>query len=87
MAHGSKYLLVNENRWDVEKMSSRLDNGISNLHLWSQHLALTSAPTFEGFKRLEGGMGQRGKGNVNHKEEKGVLGESKLISIFNKEFG
>ena len=31
-AHGSKDLLVNENRWDVEKISSRLDNGISNVH-------------------------------------------------------
>ena len=29
-AHGSKYLLVNENWWDIEKILSRLDNGISN---------------------------------------------------------
>ena len=30
LAQGSKYLLVNENRWDVEKISSRRDNGISS---------------------------------------------------------
>ena len=40
-------------------------------------LAQTSAPTLEGFKRLEGGMGERGKGKVSHMEESGVLGESK----------
>ena len=28
-SHGSKYLLVSENWWDVEKISSRLDNGNS----------------------------------------------------------
>ena len=38
-------------------------------------LAPTSAPTLKGFKRLEGGMGERGKGNVSHMEESGVLGE------------
>ena len=31
-AHGSKYLLVNENRWDVAKILSRLDNGNSSVH-------------------------------------------------------
>ena len=48
-----------------------------HLHLWSQHLALTSAPTFEGFKRLEGGLGQGERKRVSHMEESGVLGRSK----------
>ena len=41
----------------------------------------TSAPTFEDFKRLEGGgMGQRGKERQVIMEESGVLGEPETPS-------
>ena len=40
----------------------------------------TSAPTFEDFKRPEGGMGQRGEGKGSDMEESGVLRESKTPS-------
>ena len=52
-----------------------------HLHLWPQKPFPTSAPTFEDFKRLEGGgMGQRGKERGVIMEESGVLGESETPS-------
>ena len=40
------YLFVNENWWDVEKISSRLDNGISNAQCTQKTQIHTEEGTF-----------------------------------------
>ena len=46
------------------------------LHLWSQHLAPTSAPTWR-FQETGGRIGLGGRKGGTHMEESGVLGRSK----------